>query len=426
MTGAADPRLMRLLGGEGLAGLRRRLRQRYERTMAENFRLNGLTETERNALAGLLGRKPRAAGSMTLDVGELDAALQHAGLAASLREALEQLEGPIVDRAAEQASRQAQWAALRERCEDARLAAWLDLPRGMALVKRLARQPATAGPLLDAAQAVLRALPAAGMPRSRLAAEVLGDAHGLDPGRPVAGIVLAALRRNGEASEGEDSVRAQWAEAGVMVNELARPALFLNLPVGEAASFRAPAPGEAGYVSLRTLLRSPPPWQVKGRDIHVCENPNLVAIVADALGAAAAPLVCTDGMPGAAQRTLLLQLAAAGACLHYHGDFDWPGLAIGNWVMRACGARPWRFGAADYLAALRDLPGNGRAVGPASVNAEWDDGLAPAMRAHDRAIDEEAIAAILVRDLECIRRYGPATDYNLPDMPTGRKVAHES
>jgi hypothetical protein len=34
-------------------------------------------------------------------------------------------------------------------------------------------------------------------------------------------------------------------------------------------------------------------------------------------------------MPSAAQQTLLAQLAAAGARLRYHGDFDWAGLVIG-------------------------------------------------------------------------------------------------
>lgn len=405
MAGATDPRLMRLLGGEALADLRRRLRQRFERGVSRDsggFRLDGLNESERSALAGLLGRKPRLAGSMTLAIDELDAAFQRAGLATSLRDALERLDGPVVDRAAERAALQAQWAALRGGCDAPRLAALLDHPRGMALVKRLARHPSAAGELLAAAQAVLRVLPAAGMPRSRLAAEVLGDAHGLDSGRPVASIVLAALRQDGDAAEGlqevEDSARDRWADVGVTVNELSRPALFLNLPLRDA-SFRVPPPGEPAYLSLRTLLRSPPNWAVAGHSVHVCENPNLIAIVADALGADAAPLVCTDGMPGAAQRTLLLQLAAAGAGLHYHGDFDWAGLAIGNWIMRTCAARPWRFGAADYLAALRDVPAGGRALGAEEVNAEWDEGLAATMRARDRAVDEEAVAATLMRDL---------------------------
>jgi uncharacterized protein (TIGR02679 family) len=254
---------------------------------------------------------------------------------------------------------------------------------------------------------VLGKLPAAGIPRSRLAADILGDAHGLDQGRPVASFVLAALRLGSDSVEvqtgtdspeaSDESARAVWAGAGVLVNELSRPALFLNLPMGEGRA--GMMPGEPGYLSLRALLRFPPRWDVAGRDIHVCENPNLVAIVADALGSNCAPLVCTDGMPGAAQRTLLIQLARAGARLHYHGDFDWAGLRIGNWVMRACGAHPWRYAAADYLSAIRDLPVRGRPLGADFVEADWDADLAQAMRTHGQAVDEEAIAADLVQDL---------------------------
>ena len=67
------------------------------------------------------------------------------------------------------------------------LRAWLDgAPAAMALLKRAAREPDRAGSLLQAADAVLARLPATGMPRSQLAADTLGDAHGLDAGRPVA------------------------------------------------------------------------------------------------------------------------------------------------------------------------------------------------------------------------------------------------
>lgn len=85
-----------------------------------------------------------------------------------------------------------------------------------------------------------------------------------------------------------------------------------------------------------------------GRPVYVCENPNIVAIAADRLGPHCAPLICTDGMPAAAQRTLLTQLARAGARLLYHGDFDWPGLRIANLVIRSFRAEPWRLGAGDY------------------------------------------------------------------------------
>lgn len=410
MNGPVDPRLRRLLGGEALIELRRRLRQRYECGADGGvFRLGGLNEAEHAALASLLGRPPRLAGSMSLDTATLDAAFRHAGIAASLRDALERLDGPIVDRAAERTAVQAQWDSLPAGYSEARLVALLAHPHGIALVKRLARSPSTAAHLLDAAQAVLRQLPAVAIPRSRLAAEVLGDAHGLDQGRPAASLVLAALRRDSDSAAAQtgtdgpkvadESVRAVWAGAGVLVNELARPALFLNLPVAERQAGNI-SPGEPGYVSLRALLRSPPAWEVAGCDIHVCENPNLVAIAADTLGSRCAPLVCTDGMPGAAQRTLLLQLAGAGAQLHYHGDFDWAGLGIGNWVMRTCGARPWRYRTVDYLRAVRNVPVHWRALGPDSVEADWDADLARTMRTHNRAVDEEALAAALMPDLD--------------------------
>jgi hypothetical protein len=49
-----------------------------------------------------------------------------------------------------------------------------------------------------------------------------------------------------------------------------------------------------------------------------------MAIAADGQGACCAPVVGTDGMPAAAQRTLLAH--KAGARLDYHGDTGRPGL----------------------------------------------------------------------------------------------------
>jgi uncharacterized protein (TIGR02679 family) len=182
----------------------------------------------------------------------------------------------------------------------------------------------------------------------------------------------------------------------VLVNELARPALFLNLPAAGGGTFAAEA-GEPAYATLRRLLRTPPGLAVAGRTVYVCENPNLLAIAADRLGARCAPLVCTDGMPAAAQRTLLLQLAGAGASLLYHGDFDWPGLRIANLVVRSFGARPWRFAAADYAEAAGTCPGLALTGPPAP--AAWDPALAPAMQERGLAVPEEALAAALLEDL---------------------------
>ena len=405
-------RLQRLLGGAQLHALRARLRSRYERGAGAGVvTLTQLSEPERAALAGLLGRPLRQAASMRIDIGALDAALRHGGLADSLHNALEILDGPITNRAAERASLQDRWDGVRRACP-AQLAILLADATGLGLLKRLARNdPDIATQLCEAAQCVLLRLPAAGIARSRLAAEVLGDAHALDSGRPVATLVLAVLRRQRNRDEADDTqyeetARAIWADAGVLINELARPALFLNLPaVGVVL-----AHGKPGYLSLRELLRAPPSWDVAERTVFVCENPNLVAIAADALGEHCAPLACTDGMPSAAQRTLLTQLAAAGARLCYHGDFDWPGVRIGNWVMRQFNAQPWRYQAQDYLAAAGEVDERRRVLGEDMCHADWDVELAAAMQACGRAIDEEARTEVLLADLTVGR---------LPENPQG-------
>jgi len=167
------------------------------------------------------------------------------------------------------------------------------------------------------------------------------------------------------------------------------------------------------------VLRSPPRWNVLGRTVRLCENPNLVAIAADRLGRRCAPLVCTDGMPGAAQRCLLSQLAGAGAELRYHGDFDWPGLHIGNLVMREYGARPWRFGSPDYFAAIESAPRGGQSLDERPVEATWDTALTAAMQRHRIAIAEEAVAATLLQDLDERPGFSPRATPHDRERPIG-------
>jgi uncharacterized protein (TIGR02679 family) len=410
--GIDGDRLERLLGGEELASLRLRLRARYERgTMPDQFTLTDLAGHERRALAGLLGRRTVAAGSMRLRHSELDAALAHAGIAASLRHALQFLDGPLSDRRAERAARQRSWDAAFSRTEEPRLVALVADVAGAALVKRLsASDPQRAQALLAEAARVLSHLPGRGMSRAQLAADALGDSHGLDNGRAVATIVLRACAADPsidgvEATglqDAEESSRERWARLGVTVNELALPALCLNLPISGTGV--ATPDGEPLHLSLRRLLRRPPAWAVTGRDVFVCENPNIVAIAADCLGSTCAPLVCTDGMPSAAQQSLLAQLAAAGARLRYHGDFDWAGLIIGNFVVREFGAEPWRFRTTDYLAATAK---HGIALrGGKPVVAEWDDRLAGAMADRGIVVHEEGVAEIMMMDL-ALRPFSP-------------------
>ena len=423
MPSGLDDRLERLLGGTQLAPLRLRMRRYFERVdngaPGDILRLTQLSAIEHEALAQLTSRPSRPSRSARVDVRRLDAALLGAGIAESLRAALELIDGPIVNRSAQRNSIQAQWDSVTSLGHwHVALNAWLQRPAAIRLLKRLTRQdPAMAKRLLERADIVMLRLPSDGVPLSQLAAETLGNAHALDSGEPTATIILAAWRRlesrntSGANSWDDDeqydvrpldeSDRDIWARAGVLINELARPVLFLNLPVvGHETTMGTP--GEPAYLSLRRLLRTPPVWAVDGVTVFVCENPNLVAIAADRLGAASAPLVCTDGMPAAAQRTLVTQLECAGARLMYHGDFDWPGLLIANHVMRTWQVSPWRFSAKDYEVAVTNAPHTRHDLSGGCVTASWDVGLMLAMQRYGIAIAEEAVVASLLDDLHQI------------------------
>lgn len=420
-----DPRLQRLLGGAARQALRQRLRRLLQRGASGPVRLDRLSEDDQATLAAMLGRPARPASSMLVDLDAVDAALSRVGIAGSLRDALERLDGPMVDHEAERARLAQRWEAVFAMAGAPALEALLAQEGGRRLLRRLARLDAETGEHLGRqASAVLARLPAAGVPRSLLAASVLGDAHGLDDGRPVATLVLAAWRNRSTASLGEapmtddsamdDSAsgdrlapeadappernRDVWADAGVLVNALARPALVLNLPPLHDGR-ELFAAGEPGFLSLRHLLGTPPVWRLDGTPVHVCENPNIVAWAADRLGERSAPLVCTDGMPAAAQRVLLMALELAGARLRYHGDFDWPGLRIANAMVGHFKAEPWRMSSDDYRLGLARGGEYAHPLRGEPVEADWDEGLAAAMRVAGVALAEEAVAGDLLADL---------------------------
>lgn len=417
-----DPRLIRRLGGAELAELRRRMRRHFERhghdPEKSNFHLTKLSAVEYEALALLIGLPPRSTQSVRIDIARFDAALREAGIANSLQEALETLDGPIVNRTEAKAELQSRWSSVTgDQRLHPTLHAWLRGSSAVGLLKRVSKQaPRTAHQLLQQAHAVMQRLPAQGLTRAQLAADALGNAHALDNGQAIATVVLAALQYGASTGDQEQSpseettdeadgarrpserVRDVWARSGVLVNELARPALFLNLPVRTPSNAPAAA-GEPGYLSLRRLVRTPPAWDVADQIIYVCENPNIVSIAADRLGAACAPLVCTEGMPAAAQRVLLKQLSDAGAKLLYHGDFDWAGIHIANNVMKLCRCSPWCFGSEHYLQALETAPRKDRDLDETKVVASWDQALTEVMQSHGMAIAEEAVASLLVNDL---------------------------
>ena len=351
------------------------------------------------ALAALSGRPQRYSGSLQLDVRLIDAAVRRCGIASSLRDALEQLDGPIAPITANRRELERHWwRVIETRPPDIPIWAVCSKTPAAAVCSNGSpdRTPRRAE-LCRCAAAVLRHLPAKGMTRSQLAASVLGDAHALDNGQAVATLVLAVRRSQRCRGEDEDDrptgvrleglpeppgnterAREIWARAGVLVNELDARRCFLNLPTCgvQPAGWRR---GEPAYLSLRCLLRSPPVWDVGGRKVYVCENPNLLAIAADQWGTDCAPLVCTDGMPAAAQRCLLSSLRRrprASATMATSIGQDW----IGNYVMSEYGAAPWRFGAADYLAAVPMAPRFGGPLRGTPVDASWTERRPPRSR----------------------------------------------
>ncbi len=257
--------------------------------------------------------------------------------------------------------------------------------------------------LLTQALAVLADLPGDGQTLSTLAARVFGDAHALDPSRPVATLVKRFLRHrtpvDEDAPEGE---RELWAHAGIVVGGgITSTALVLNLPAaGDSASARsvrvAADAGQPAWLTLRQLVQAPARWRVVGRCVHVCENPAVVAEAAERLGARCAPLVCTGGQPSAAVNHLLSGLREAGADLAYHGDFDWPGVRIANAVMRRFGARAWSYDAVAYVAAAA---AGGAPLGGIPVEPVWDPTLACAMREAGVAVPEERVLDTLLAAL---------------------------
>ncbi|HEB55396.1 MAG TPA: TIGR02679 family protein [Gammaproteobacteria bacterium] len=421
MTENIDPgRLKRLFDKPELTRLIDRLQARFERgNDSPMLTLSNPDLAERKAIASLLGHPIGRGRSIRISLTDLEELIQQAELAPDLRTAVEQLRGPLKNLANEKATEQQSWQTIFETVEmevkQLDIKTWLDKLRQDGLLKRLAKgDPDNATTLLHQALGVIRQLPGRGQTLSTLAANTLGDAHALDIGRPVATLIKRALKQADqiESSENlnkapnnnqEESERELWASAGILVGgAITSTVLVLNLPVaGDSFTdniiHQATQHGQPLWLTLRQLVRDSSQWQVASQTIYICENPAVVAEAADQLGTDCAPLVCTYGQPRAALNHLLSQLQKAGARLVYHGDFDWPGITIANGIMCRFGAKPWHFDEAAYrhAAATGKMELTGKLV-----NAEWDPGLAQAMKEKKIAIPEERVLELLLGSLQ--------------------------
>ncbi len=235
--------------------------------------------------------------------------------------------------------------------------------------------------------------------RVELGATMVGDAHALDPDRALHGIVLRGLacatgQPLPETTADRDSL---WATFGVQPDLLSRTALVWRLQAeGSSPTVdrfnAAGAGGDPVHVTEWDLRRMGAVVPPADTPVLVCENPRVLEAFAEA-----APdgwsVVCTAGEPNLVVGQVLRQLAADGADLRYHGDFDWAGIAIANRVIRRTGARPWLMTSEDYLQGVRD---SGPALAGRPVTPLWDSGLERAMRDQGRAVHEESVLASML------------------------------
>ncbi|MCE3550177.1 TIGR02679 family protein [Pseudonocardia sp. RS11V-5] len=397
----ADPALARVW-----AVLRERLEQRGARAEGR-VALAGLSRQERHAVAGLLGR-PVTRQRVSVDLEALDRELRHRSGVGGLTAVVQAATGRrLRDRPAERARRTAEREepiALAQRLLGGRswYEEWAAEVRRSGLLGR-ARDPVAAVRYAAAVLGRLPENPAAPTSRTDLAATVCGDSHALDDGRTTAALVLRALAAcAGEPPPGTAAARRElWERHGIQVDLVSTTCLTLGLrgesgPVAERLDLAAAAghPVHLTAWDLRRCRLVPPPV------VLVCENPRVLESVAER--GIAVPVVCASGQPTLVVLDVLRALR--GSRLRYHGDFDWPGVAIADRLRAEVGVVPWRMTAADYERGLTEAV---LRLGPGGTQPSWDRELGAAMRHHDRAVHEEMVLPEL---LAALRNAEPGQD----------------
>ncbi|HEY0716209.1 MAG TPA: TIGR02679 family protein [Streptosporangiaceae bacterium] len=361
-------------------------------------------------LAGLLGR-PVAGGVARVRLAELDAALRASAAGRGLVPVVAELTGGALrnrpaEREATRAGRQELWAQLGEVLAEHGLAGqdwvpqWLEWLRRSGVLSRLPAASAGATSV-TAVRVLARVLGNAQLPAglAELASQVTGDAHGLDGGVPAAAMVLRALAfaLDCEPAGSAAERRQLWQRVGVATDEISGTVITFGLrpPGGDRWSVMMRERAELGLVTHLTVLELQRAGALTpaGEIVHACENPQVLQRFAAA--GVDRPVACFSGNPAAAGMVLLGRMS-----VRYHGDFDWPGIAIARRVFER-GALPWRFGRDDYAAAVERLPAAGRlGLSGRAERTPWDEALGQAMAAADVVVHEEAIVELLLADLQ--------------------------
>ncbi len=407
MSGLAGrPELWRLW-----AAAHRRLEQTGGQLGGVRAVVDAPSADERRAVDRMLGVRSRGR-SLRVPLDRLDGLLRERG-GSSLAEVVVEACGPLRDRPAERATaaegEHRLWAAAARHPASGRhpeLHGWFDRLRATGRHHRIDDPTLRLHQALD----VLAQLPAPEpVGRARLAANLLGDSHGLDDNAPTGRLVVSALAHLAGADDIPHAAaerRGLWSSYGVILDETSSTVLTLGLrpvatgPLTDAAARWAdagvPLPLPLGGVTAER-------WHVAPETlVSVCENATVLEAAASRLGHRCPPLVCVEGNPSVAARLLLTSLVDGGGRLRYHGDFGTGGVAIGNIVIGELGAAPWRFDTTAHAAALaaaRSNPHPCRPLAGPVPPARWDEGLAPAIERCGVEVEEEHVVDDLLADL---------------------------
>jgi uncharacterized protein (TIGR02679 family) len=359
-------------------------------------------------LSGLLGC-PVQTGTARIRLADLDASLRSSAAGHGLVAVVTDLTGaPLrnlpAERDAARAGRQQLWAQLDLLLVKHNLARqdwvlpWTEWLRRSGLLTRLPTAKATAT-LSIAVEVLARVLADTYSPivLAELASENTGNAHGLDGGVPTALVLRApALALGSAPATSAEERRLLWQRVGVSTDEISGTVITWALrPPGRdrwSAMMRERADlGLITHLTVHELQRADDLTR-PGEIIHACENPQVLQRLA--VAEVECPVACMSGNPAAAGMALLKRTV-----VRYHGDFDWPGIAIARRIFER-GARPWRFGRDDYIDAVDRLPAENRlGLSGRAEATPWDQELWAAMTTADVAVHEEAIVDLLLADL---------------------------
>jgi len=381
-------------------------------------------------LSGLLGRTVTAGPGRQLRLQDMDSALRRSSAGRGLISILEAMDGrPMIDRSAVRRETATQWAKVL-RDLDLSLAksgladagwvpGWIAGLRrtgiltraGTTAASRSLTHAATAlgilayssAPLLLAADPVR--IESTSWELAVLASQATNDAHGLDDSALSSAVLLRAAAHAYGVSPPESAAdrRQLWQALGVATDALSGTVLSWQLrpPGTDRWSTMMRERADLGLVTHLTMHEldhaGPVMFAERSQQISVCENPQVLQAAAHA--GCGQPLLCLSGNPATVGRRLLRTLLTAGYPVRYHGDFDWPGIAIAGRIV-AAGATAWRMSAVDYRAAATMLDQQ-HAVPLAGkvLTTAWDPDLARAMCEVGKVVHEESVLDDLLADV---------------------------